>query len=101
MDGADLAVFDNAAGNRALSRMAPSSSTGRQRAPQVQAEQGASRCGLAPHAQGFEGERRGQVRKEKGRKGGMRKSKVRGLFASRNKAMKKIIEPLIFLVEKY
>lgn len=101
MDGADLAVFDNAVGNCALSRMVPSSSMGRQREPQVQAEQGANRCGVAPHAQGFEGERKGKVRKEKGRKGGTRKSKVRGVFASRNKAMKRIIEPLIFLVEKY
>ena len=50
---------------------------------------------MAPHAQGFEGERKEKVRKEKGRKGGTRKSKARGVFASRNKAMKRIIEPLI------
>ena len=48
--------------------MVPSSSMGRQREPQVQAEQGANRCGVAPHAQGFEGERKGKVRKEKGRR---------------------------------
>ena len=48
--------------------MVPSYSIGSQREPQVQAEQGANRCGMAPHAQGFEGERKGKVRKEKGRK---------------------------------
>ena len=96
-----MAVFGNAVGNWALSRMVPSHSIGSQREPQVQAEQGANRCGMAPHAQGFEGERKGKVRKEKGRKWGTRNSKVRGIFASRNKAMKRIIEPLIFSVEKY
>ena len=67
--------------------------------PKPQVQQRANRSGMAPHSQilmGFEGERKEKVRKEKGRKGGMTKWQVRGVFASRNKATKRIIETVMF-----
>lgn len=67
---------------------------------QVQAEQGANTSGMALHSQiliDFEGERKEKVRKWEGRKGRIKKRKVRGVFANRNKAMKKIIETELLL----
>lgn len=68
--------------------------------PQVQIEQGANTSGMALHSQillDFEGERKEKVRKKEDRKGRIRKRNVRGMFASRNKAMKKIIETELLL----
>ena len=43
-----MSAFDDGVRRQALSSMAPSSSLGTQREPQVQAEQGANRSRMAP-----------------------------------------------------
>lgn len=57
---------------------------------------------MAPHSQilvGLEGERKEKGKKKESSNRGIRKRRVTVIFASRNKAMERIIEPLIFTEE--